>query len=366
MTEEPTVARDEVAAAFDRSNDPLAAHAETFTTLDVDPFEVFTTESLSRRDVTDKTVNTYQIAFRHWKTHMEESGRHPACPSEEHVAGFIDYLSTTQDNHPQTIKAKLRRVNEAYEFWQSTPEFPHPGDYNPFDVVRQRVSFDDPDQKELPPLTQGEITTVLESITHRRDQLLILLQLKLGLRATELCNIRLEDLSLMDSTVQSYYSELGTQGTLEGRPNTIYVPHDRDGNKSGRPRVLPLDGEVRYYLTRYLYSRPDVDAGWLFLSKENNKQLNQEDVTKLWKAAFHPMYEETKYHRPVTSHFGRHYFTTYWRVEQELSRPLLQYMRGDSPGTESISDKAGIDHYIHTYYEDIEEPYRNCIYEFLR
>lgn len=73
---------------------------------------------------------------------------------------------------------------------------------------------------------------------------------------------------------------------------------------------------------------------------------------------FHPEYAESEHHRAVLSHYGRHRFTTYWRVQQDLPRPLIKYMRGDRPDSESITERDGIDEYIHTYYEDIESLYR--------
>ena len=86
-------------------------------------------------------------------------------------------------------------------------------------------------------------------------------------------------------------------------------------------------------------------------------------VNRVWTDAFHPKYAETDDHRAVTSHFGRHRFTTYWRVGQDLNRELVKYMRGDTPGSGNIEDRGAIDHYIHTYYADIEPIYRENIYK---
>jgi hypothetical protein len=81
-----------------------------------------------------------------------------------------------------------------------------------------------------------------------------------------------------------------------------------------------------------------------------------------WKDAFHPEYDETEHHRAITSHFGRHRFTTYWRVERNVNYELIQYMRGDKTGKSPGSGRGAIDRYIHTYYEDIEPIYRKQIY----
>lgn len=64
----------------------------------------------------------------------------------------------------------------------------------------------------------------------------------------------------------------------------------------------------------------------------------------------------------MTSHYGRHRFTTYWQVDQPAYRVLVEYMLGDSvegiePGREAIDD------HIHTYYEDIEDVYYTEIFD---
>ncbi|MFC7081175.1 integrase [Halorussus caseinilyticus] len=62
----------------------------------------------------------------------------------------------------------------------------------------------------------------------------------------------------------------------------------------------------------------------------------------------------------MTSHFGRHRFTTWWRVQQNANEELVKYMRGDSVRKGSMNEP--IHSYLHTYYKDIEDLYRNNIY----
>lgn len=69
----------------------------------------------------------------------------------------------------------------------------------------------------------------------------------------------------------------------------------------------------------YLLIRPDNEEQWLFLSRTSHSQVDDEAVNLACKDAFHPEYGETDTHRAVTSHYGRHRFTTYWRVEEDLT-----------------------------------------------
>jgi integrase/recombinase XerD len=193
--------------------------------------------------------------------------------------------------------------------------------------------------------------------------------LKLGLRATELCNIQLSEVTIENAELQRHYPELGTHSVLEGVDNAIYIPHDREGNKSRRPRILPHDDEMRRMLLRYLLDRPDRESEWLFLSDTTYAQMHREYITDIWEDAFHPEYEESEDHTAITSHFGRHRFTMHWRVEHDLNRELVKYMPGDTAGSGDIKERGAIDEYVHTYLKDIERLYLeiqissvDCIY----
>lgn len=354
--------RAELSESFDKDLDPLTEFEATFQQTDVDPFALFQAEVLSARDITDRTVNGYEIVFRQWRRFMAEQDRHPACPNADHVKAFARYELDTKNNQPATVKEKLRKLNTTYTYWQDDPAFPHPHDYNPISLGMSTVQFAETEQKELPRISKPELRDIVADITHLRDRAIVVLQLKLGLRATEVCNLTLADIDIQYPDIHESYPELGSNPRLTGRENVLYVPHDRKGNKSRRPRLLPLDDEVQQVLQRYLLVRPDTGEPWVFLSQTNHTQLTKQGILEPWKAAFHPAYTETETHRAVTSHYGRHFFTTYWRVEVGLNRELIKYMRGDTPGSASIEDRGAIDEYIHTYYADIEETYRANIF----
>lgn len=358
-----STARQELAKAFDRDLDPLSQYAGTFEGTKIDPFEVYEQERLATTDLSDATVSEYKRTFRQWAEYMVREGRHAACPNEDHVKGFIEYLRDERGHEPGTIQNRVMYLNAAYQYWQDDAAFPHPTDYNPIDLAKDTVDYGKETLKELPRLTVADLREKIKDITHIRDRAIVLMQLKLGLRATELCNIKLSELTITNSDVQDHYGQLGSVPALEDRKNAVYIPHDRDGNKSRHPRVLPLDDEVRTALIWYLLIRPDNGESWLFLTKTQRGQMQKQDVNPLWKDAFQPEYAETEDHRGITSHYGRHFFTTFWRVEQDLNRELIKYMRGDSAGTSALEDPGAIDEYIHTYYEDIESIYRKNIFK---
>ena len=355
--------RAELAAAFGRNLDPLEEFEVTFRNKDIDAFDLFEADVLDTKDLGRRTLNGYHGTFQDWREFMDEQGRHPACPNEEHVKEFARTEMNEKGNAASTVTNKFQRLNTAYQYWQDDPAFPHPQDYNPFQLARSKLDLSDEGKKEPPRLPVEELREILADVNHVRDRAVIACQLKLGLRATELCNLKLSEITVENAELQRHYPELGTHPALEEIENAVYVPHDRDGNKSRRPRALPLDDELRRVLLRYLLTRPDTGTEWLFLSHTTYAQMHREYVADIWEDAFQPEYEESEDRAAVTSHFGRHRFTTYWRVEQDLNRELIKYMRGDTTGARNIQDRAVIDEYIHTYYEDIEPIYRESIYK---
>ena len=352
-----------LADAFDRDLDPLAEFAPVFETADADPFGMFVTDVLDARDLVPKTREHYERTFRQWSEFMAGEGRHPACPNTEHVQRYIRHRLTEKGNQPQTVKDKLKRLNAAYEWWQDEPSFPHPTDFNPFGAARSKVSLEGDGPKEPPRLSVDELRGILDGVTNVRNQAIITAQLKLGLRSSELCNIKLADLSLGNSEAEQHFPDMGTNPGLDGRENVLYVPHDRERNKSTRPRVLPLDDETRRVLLRYLLVRPDAGEPWLFLGTNDHGQMHRGGVLEIWQDVFLPEFAETERYRAITPHFGRHRFTTWWTVEQDAPREQVKYMRGDATGGTSLDDRGAIDHYIHSYYEDIEDLYRENIYK---
>ncbi|WP_424008009.1 tyrosine-type recombinase/integrase [Haloferax denitrificans] len=367
MTEHSSTSRETLADEFGQSIDPLAALEPTFKETTVDPFQVFSEEVLNARNLSSATLGHFGYVFDEWRSHMYETGRHPACPALEHVEAYIETQRAPKQeggrgNTSRTIKEKLRKLNRAYQYWQADPVFPHEDGYNPFELAKKRVPLRVKKTKEHRKVTIPELRDMIASVTSLRGRTLIMLQLKLGLRAGEVSNLRLEDCRLTESRTNEAYSNLGSHEALGTRSNLVYIPSrdERNGNKSVRPRLLPLDTELRSLLDRYLYARPKNGEPWLFLSKKSHTQMTVKGVNKVWKSNFHPEYAETDSYRPITSHFGRHRFTTYWRVEQNMNRQLVKYLRGDRTG--SFTNSSGIDAYLHAYYEDIEATYREKIY----
>ena len=358
-----TAQREQFAEAFDQPTDPLAQYSEVFADLP-DPFNYFLHRVVSNRDRIDSedTIEDYERTYQQWRDFMETTDRHPACPSIQQVKSYVRWRRDVHNNAPSTIKTRFGRLKQAYIHWQNESVFPHPDNYNPFEIAYAEVSFGDGDSKSFPDLTLSDVRRKFNDIRNIRNRALIGLQLKTGLRAGEVFNHRIEDLHLSHSGVQECYPELGSNPAIGEYTDVLYVPPDRDGNKSSVPRLIPIDEELRWLLIQHLLTRPQIDEPWVFLSKRSFRQLSYEGINGPWREAFHPEYAETDEHAPITSHFGRHWFSSWLRLEAEFTREHVQYMRGDR--IEPIDDFAeAIDDYLHPHYEQIENEYRNEIFK---
>lgn len=366
--------KQKIADTLGTDTDPLAKHEAALKKIDDDePFELFLEERIRNSGKKSKTVRDYTVIIDQWKSYMQRHERHPACPNKDHIKGFVEYCVNERGNEPGTAKSKLWRLGKVYDYWKNEALWPHPSNYDPIQATLSEMDLSDGTPNDPPEISLPELRQFIQdNITHIRDRAIIVSQLKLGLRASEICNIELRDVHIDNSELRDHYPEMGTHDRLDGRYNAIYVPPSDDndfglpgraGNKSDRPRILPLDDEMRRVLLDYLLIRPDVDGRpWLFLSKTNLTHLSDnKTVNRIWKRYFHPEYkfDETDRHRSVTSHFGRHYFTSHWRVRKDAPEELVKYMRGDNPAG---STSGAIKKYIHVYYSDVESLYRDNIF----
>lgn len=365
-----------IADEFDRDRDPLQEFEDSFDQLEsdgVDPFEIYLEENV-RGVFSDSTVDEYERAYNHFKSFMERQGRHPACPNRHLIKEFARQELKEKGNKKSTVTTKLQKLNIQFESMQNKEEYPHDVNFNPFKAGLNQIESiaggdndEEEEKKEFPRISIEEMREALNEVTHIMKLAVIMMGLKLGMRQGEIRNIKLKEIHISNSELFDYYSSLGTHRRLDDRKNAIFIPSrfQRPGNKSKMPRVLPLDDEMRRVLTQYLLIRPDSGEHWLFLSQTNHDKIrNKDGLNRYWKEQLRPQFEYKDYHRELTSHFGRHWFTTYWKIDRDIPRENVQYMRGDKIG-KSI-DRDGLDDYLHQYYESIEDLYREEIYKLLR
>lgn len=360
-----------VADRFGRTTDPLAEFDDAFWQMErddgVNPFDMWLAEEVDPKGYSAGYVDNLTRHVDQWRDFMQDNfDRHPACPSTEHAKAFAyDCLGGEDGNQPGVVGSKIDTLDRVLRYFQAEPSFPHPTDFNPFQSAKHKIDLSREDPKDPHPISVSEMADIIrDDITHVRDRAMVVTPLKLGVRATELCNIKLSEIHIANAELQEHYPDMGTHPALEDRPNAVYIPHDREGNKRERPTVLPVDDELRRCLQKYLLMRPDTGSEYLFLSKKQALQMDRRNVNDVWVKYFQPPYGKTDRFRAVSSHYGRHFFTTWFKRQQEWPQGLVEYMRGDRQGGGDIQSTRGAIHrYVHTYFEDVESRYRKEIFK---
>ncbi len=362
--------------AFGLNDDPLKAFNQQFKQANVDPIDIYCDSVIRKKRNVQSSIEREVWIINQWVDHMDQYDRHAACPSVSHVVEYINN-EIKKGNKPGTVAVKISTFKRMFNYWSDHPKMPHglgeAEGFNPmksaYELKKEDMRTNEGSDKKLPHRISveemGHLIRQVKNVLHRA---FIVCQLKHGLRGGQAGIIQLQDVKLNHEEINDLYSELGTHQRLSDIDDeAIYYPPstERQGGKSKRPIVLPVDNELKRLLVRYLRQRPPVEEPWLFLNPATcGKISTQYSNQRFWKGAFHPTYSETEMHRPVTSHYGRHWFNTYWKKNIDINSEYLKYIRGDKQGELSSDSQDVIYTYIHTYYSDIRDLYLRNIFKF--
>lgn len=361
-----------VADEFGLEADPLEKHNRGMISVEErlddyeNSFDYYFQEVIDQKDIADGTKAHYARAYRDWTEFMEQYDRHSTLPSESHIDAFVDECLIRMNG--DTCKKRLNHIKKAYEWMQRKHQFPHPNNYNPFLIIKNKREADlkgeDPD--DYPNLDLDDIKEQVKAIKHVGERALTVFQLKTGVRSSELANIHLEDIHIANSDVLDYYDKMGMHDQLEDISNAVYIPpcDEVDENKREMPTLIPLDDETRRVLIDWLLIRPDNGDSHLFLTQKGGP-VKRSSLGHIWKKHWQPQYkyDEGDELRTISPHYARHWMTTWFRTRAEMPELRVQYLRGDKTGPEVGRSRSAIHRYIHMHYEDIEEMYRNRIFK---
>jgi integrase len=218
----------------------------------------------------------------------------------------------------------------------------------------------------------NQMRSFVAEIHHPLDRVLIVTLLKTGMRVGELCNLDLRDIAIDDEELTAAF-EATPRPQLDTRPDSLYVDSDpargavsndeerTASNKRKRPTVIPIDGELKAELKRWLAVRPDsrspAEPLFVYTSGEWGDRLTPRAVRTV--VSTHA--REVGWYRTggdasenVTPHYFRHFFTTHLR-ERTGDRGIVKYLRGD------VADDI-IDTYTHNWGDQVRETYEANIY----
>jgi len=264
-----------------------------------------------------------------------------------------------------TVATYASYLHRFYDYMMQVGRF----DENPMALVVEEIDESinaDPARRDI---AVPAMQSFVDRVTHPLDRAVIVTLLKTGIRAGELCNLDMRDLSLEESVAPDSH-----RPRLDGRPQSLYVDDTPSAgsvyngerrtasNKRKRDTTLPVDDELAETLDRWLAVRPDPvsEADPLFVSTTDSwgRRLTPDMV--------HHMVEtharEMGWYRDgggpeenVTPHYFRHFFTTHLR-DRTGDRGVVKYLRGDV-----ASDV--IDTYTHDWGGRVRAVYEANIYK---
>jgi integrase len=334
-----------------------------------DPVAYFL-QDMTYHGKTERTRDAYERVLREFEAFLEMPAENPMgvekSPSEATRRDCMAWIHELRGSVAEsTVATYASYLHRFYAYMNQVGEF----ESNPMTLVVEEMDERIDTNPTRRDISVEAMRSFVRDIAHPLDRAIVVTLLKTGMRAGELCNLDLRDLSLSDL-------DHATRPQLDGKRDSIYVsPEPNVGeayngevrpasNKRKRETVVPVDDELKRVLKRWLAIRPDPIslADPLFAAtRENWGQRITPDVVH---HVVTSRASERGWHRRggdaaenVTPHYFRHFFTTHLR-DRTGERGIVKYLRGDV--AEDI-----IDTYTHNWGDRVREVYEENVYTLL-
>jgi site-specific recombinase XerD len=331
---------------------------------EADPVGYFL-EDITFQGKSQRTRDAYERVLREFENYLDGRGLTLDDANHRDCMAWIHQLRG--DVGESTVATYASYLHRFYAYMTEVGTF----DANPMALVMEEIDESiatDPQRRDV---AVPAMRAFVDEVRHPLDRAVVVTLLKTGMRAGELCNLDVRDLSLPDV-------ETGVEHRpqLDGKPLSVYVPAEpaqgetyndearTASNKRKRATTIPIDGELSRALREWLAVRPDPrsEAEPLFVSTadEWGKRLTPHMVHHLVETHA----REQGWYRDgggaeenVTPHYFRHFFTTHLR-DRTGDRGVVKYLRGDV-ATDII------DTYTHDWGDRVREVYEANIYQLL-
>ncbi|HWG92286.1 MAG TPA: tyrosine-type recombinase/integrase [Candidatus Thermoplasmatota archaeon] len=289
---------------------------------------------LEARSVTPKTILTYGSATKLFLEWLDQIP--PERVDLAELKDFKDYLERVRKISPKSIMRYYSALQSFYDYLH----FEGKVKANPVPTYRRR--YLKPVRREAMKDRSGlrqvpDIETTkryVHSIMDVRDQALVVLLLKCGIRREEAVDIDLEDIDWREFSI-------------------LLKPKAKRTNT-----LVYFDDETARVLRRWLSirkARGAGDSGPLFINQSRERLQRSGIYNGVRNSAAEAGIHDPKggLRAKFTPHACRHWFTTHLR-RAGMPREHIQWLRGDAP-------QAAMDIYIQVDKNAVRETYRNCI-----
>lgn len=313
----------------------------------------------------DRTRDAYDRVLHDFRAYLEsrelafEEANHRDCMAYVHqLRGAVA---------ESTVATYASYLHRFYDYMVQVGRF----EGNPMALVVEEIDESintDPARRDI---SVPQMRSFVADISHPLHRVIIVTLLKTGIRAGELCNLDIRDVSLSETVGPDNH-----RPRLDGRPNSLYVDsvpsagavyndeRRSASNKRKRDTTLPVDDELATVLEKWVAVRPDTisDADPLFVSTADSwgKRLTPDMVHHVVETHA----RDTNWYRDgggpeenVTPHYFRHFFTTHLR-DRTGDRGVVKYLRGD------VAQDV-IDTYTHDWGDRVRTVYEQNIYTIL-
>lgn len=232
-------------------------------------------EYLSYIDVSDNSVNTYNVGIKAFAEYLKE--KDVKRPTRADVINFREYLK--EEHTIPTINSYLIAVRNFFRFLE------YNGIYK--NIAENVKGLRDTELHKRNALTLEQCNLLIENAKDDREKIIILLALTCGLRINEITNVRIEDFKQENGNIVLYVLGKGKTDKVD------YVIVDKD--------IFEM---IKDYVRKYEIS------DYLFVSNSNNHKGEKMHSGSI-RAIVNSMYERAGLKTDkVVFHSLRHSFAT--------------------------------------------------------
>jgi len=207
-------------------------------------------QHLDQTGVSDRTIANYKSTwskFQKWMLQTDPDLKDVGMATQKDIADYKRYMidfggRKGEPAKPSTMQLTFVQLNAIFQYFADKKLIPD----NPVERVKKP-----PVARRTPKwLSRNEQNAFLRELrkgVNKRDNAIVILMLRAGLRVHEVCDLQLTDL------------------VLNARSGSAYIR-----GKGYKDREVPLNSEVRNALESYLEDRKD-DSPYLFSSQRSRK-----------------------------------------------------------------------------------------------
>lgn len=257
-----------------------------------------------QKGLNPKTIKAYKIDLSQFKNHVKEQKE---CPTKELICNYIEFLHSKYK--PKSIKRKIATLKAFYEYLTYEEII----EDNPFSKIHLKIKEPVMLPKIIPPKiltkilsaayhTLNECKTTYSKKCIIRDIAVLELLFATGLRVSELCNLKADDVNLSDSYIKTF-------------------------GKGSKERIIQIcTPDVLTALKQYkkCFKAEIDDTGYFFVNRLSNRLSDQSVRFMINKYA-----NQISSTLHITPHMFRHTFAT-MLLESDVDIRYIQQILGHS------------------------------------